>query len=647
MKKRVLSILAALALCLMLLPTAALAETAGTTEQESHAHYLCGGDSCTEKGHTCTDKITFTEWTSDSSLPSEGSWYLTKDVTLSTGNEVTGELTLDLNGYSIICNSDQSAIFVKENGCFTLTDCNGSGGEHKFSESNDDGHRWVLDENGSFTVNGGVITHGSANNGWGVVVNDGSTFNMYGGTVCGNRVPNNYGAGVDVYKGTFTMYGGAIKGNVATYDGGVFVNDNCAFTMYGGEIDGNSAVRSGGGVNVSNNGALTMAGGTITDNAVTGNTNNVKVEGGGVHVDGGTFTMSGDAKITGNTVTDTATLSTAKGGGVFVGSGGTLRLSDAVEIKDNEINGTGSNVYLPDNTAIEITGNLTGGASAVGVTLENMTASGYTVFAKAASGVTLTDADKNVFFIDNDDGTCRLTRGGSELLITYGEQHIHPICGDTCTHRRSDGSYEHPNVTWTGTATLPDTAGYWYLTQNVETGDTWTPAADTFLDLNGCSVAMTAEDKAVIAVSSGAFTLCDCRGTAGNGKIAHNTKPSNGDDYSKGCGVSLLNASGAKFIMYGGEISSNWIGVTAKDFGGFKLYGGSITGNTKHGVRQIRCPFDMYDGSITKNGSADNGTGGSGVYITDRETVFAMHGGTISGNTSGKRGGGVCERRHI
>lgn len=135
MKKRVLSILAALALCLMLLPTAALAETAGTTEQESHAHYLCGGDSCTEKGHTCTDKITFTEWTSDSSLPSEGSWYLTKDVTLSTGNEVTGELTLDLNGYSIICNSDQSAIFVKENGCFTLTDCNGSGGEHKFSES--------------------------------------------------------------------------------------------------------------------------------------------------------------------------------------------------------------------------------------------------------------------------------------------------------------------------------------------------------------------------------------------------------------------------------------------------------------------------------------------------------------------------------
>ena len=647
MKKRVLSILAALALCLMLLPTAALAETAGTTEQESHTHYLCGGDSCTEKGHTCTDKITFTEWTSDSSLPSEGSWYLTKDVTLSTGNEVTGELTLDLNGYSIICNSDQSAIFVKENGCFTLTDCNGSGGEHKFSESNDDGHRWVLDENGSFTVNGGVITHGSANIGWGVVVNDGSTFNMYGGTVCGNRVPNNYGAGVDVYKGTFTMYGGAIEGNVATYGSGVFVNDNCVFTMYGGEIDGNSAVRSGGGVNVSSNGAFTMAGGAITGNAVTGNTNNVKVEGGGgVHVDGGTFTMSGDAKITGNTVTDTATPSTAKGGGVFVGSGGTLRLSDAVEIKDNEINGTGSNVYLPDNTSIEITGSLTGSDSTVGVTLQTMPGTDdYVSFAKAASGVKLADKGKSIFFIDNDDGSCKLTRGGSELLITNGEQHIHPICGDTCSHQKADGSYEHPNVTWTATATLPTGAGHWYLTANVEGGDTWTPVDGTFLDLNGCNVTMTEAGNAVIAVSSGAFTLCDCRkgGAAANGKIAHSTKPSNGSDISgAGCGVSLLNASDAQFTMYGGEISSNWIGVFAKDSGGFKLYGGSITGNTKHGVWQMSCTFDMYDGSITKNGSRDNVTGGSGVYVTNRGTKFTMHGGTISENTSGKRGGGVC-----
>ena len=201
-------------------------------------------------------------------------------------------------------------------------------------------------------------------------------------------------------------------------------------------------------------------------------------------------------------------------------------------------------------------------------------------------------------------------------------------------------------MTWTGTATLPDTAGYWYLTQNVEGGDTWTPVDGTFLDLNGYNVTMTGEDKAVIAVSSGAFTLCDCRkgGTAANGKIAHSTKPNSGSDTSgAGCGASLLNASDAQFTMYGGEISGNWIGVTAKDSGGFKLYGGSITGNTKNGVWQMRCRFDMYDGSITKNGSTDNGNGGSGVYVT--ETTFAMHGGTISGNTSGRRGGGVCVNR--
>lgn len=180
----------------------------------------------------------------------------------------------------------------------------------------------------------------------------------------------------------------------------------------------------------------------------------------------------------------------------------------------------------------------------------------------------------------------------------------------------------------------------------MEGGDTWTPVDGTFLDLNGYNVTMTGEDKAVIAVSSGAFTLCDCRkgGTAANGKIAHSTKPNSGSDTSgAGCGVSLLNASDAQFTMYGGEISGNWIGVTAKDSGGFELYGGSITGNTKNGVWQMRCRFDMYDGSITKNGSTDNGNGGSGVYVT--ETTFAMHGGTISGNTSGRRGGGVCVNR--
>ena len=66
MKRKFFSILTALALCLTLLPTAVWAEEAdAAVQEEGHTHYLCGGDTCTGIGHTCTEKTTFTAWTSN------------------------------------------------------------------------------------------------------------------------------------------------------------------------------------------------------------------------------------------------------------------------------------------------------------------------------------------------------------------------------------------------------------------------------------------------------------------------------------------------------------------------------------------------------------------------------------------------------
>ena len=108
-----------------------------------------------------------------------------------------------------------------------------------------------------------------------------------------------------------------------------------------------------------------------------------------------------------------------------MGGKSTLRLSGSVKIKDNKSNNTDSNVYLPDGMTIEITGNLTGSASSVGVTLQTLPSEGqYVSFAKAASGVILTNADKNVFFIDDTDSdNYRLTYGSSEVLIINGVQY--------------------------------------------------------------------------------------------------------------------------------------------------------------------------------------------------------------------------------
>ena len=661
---------------------AALTEMTAVQE-EGHTHYLCGGDICTGVGHTCAGKTTFEAWTSNDSLPETGVYYLTQDVTLNSGLAVTGELTLDLNGHSIQAGTERgTVIYFKGTGSFTLTDCNGSNGVHYFVTDADRNDAWKLStpgETDSLAVTGGIITHSSTFTGQGVSVTNGSRFTMYNGTICGNYLTAYVGAGVYVHKGAFTMYGGAIRGNATTDGGGVFVNGDAVFTMHGGAISENRASGSGGGVHVgsgnnytTDNAVFTMTGGTITGNAVTGtaangggvyvggkysghsdavftmsggeiNDNRASGSGGGVYVGSvisdAIFTMSSDAKITGNTATGSAAT-----GGVCMGGRGTLRLSDSVEIKDNKADNTNSNVYLPDNTAIEITGNLTGGASTVGVTLENMPASGkYIAFAKAASGVTLTDADKNVFFIDNasSNPNCKLMRGGSELLVTYGEQHIHPICGDTCSHQKADGSYEHPNVTWTGTDTLPDTAGHWYLTGNVTLIESWKPADGTVLDLNGCRIVCEAIGDGAIKIieDDATFTLTDCNGSSGKHCFTdrsdgsykwvlddHGAIPVNGGVITHGAGG---RAPGAGVYMTGGT---------------FNMYGGTIVGNYGKGGVSVGVEsgttdgiFNMYGGAVRGNSSVQWG----GVSVCSGGT-FTMAGGEITDNMAAiENGGGV------
>ena len=74
MKRKFFSILTALALCLTLLPTAVWAEEAdAAVQEEGHTHYLCGGDTCTGIGHTCTEKTTFTAWTSNTACRKQAS----------------------------------------------------------------------------------------------------------------------------------------------------------------------------------------------------------------------------------------------------------------------------------------------------------------------------------------------------------------------------------------------------------------------------------------------------------------------------------------------------------------------------------------------------------------------------------------------
>ena len=273
MKKRVLSCLMALALCMTLLPTAALAEGKETevTTADALATAL-NGDATIIK--------------------------LTANIEISTMLKVNRTVTLDLNDHVLKMTGTGRVIEVESGGNLTLTDSTPNA-TYKFG-IDESTKLWILDEtSGTNTVNGGVITGGYAagNNGGGVKIVSGGTFTMTGGNIAGCKAHS--GGGVDV-GGTFTMTGGSIAGCVAATGsgGGVLVENGGAFEMSDGSIAGCTVASQqrafGGGI--CNKGTTTLSGSAKVQNC------HVQNNGGG----GGVFsaldkklTVNGNVEITG------------------------------------------------------------------------------------------------------------------------------------------------------------------------------------------------------------------------------------------------------------------------------------------------------------------------------------------------------------
>lgn len=172
-------------------------------------HPICG-EICTHNGKH--PALVWEGITELADATKAGNYYLMNSVTRpkETGPLFcSNEVNLCLNGCSITAEHDSCTIMVKDGANLTLTDCKGDSG---------------------------TITHGSDNMGYGVMVNSGGRFTMYGGTICGNTAADS-GSGVIVNGGSrFTMYGGAITRNNTTGDiscGGVYVASNGTFTVSG------------------------------------------------------------------------------------------------------------------------------------------------------------------------------------------------------------------------------------------------------------------------------------------------------------------------------------------------------------------------------------------------------------------------------
>ena len=438
---------------------------------------------------------------------------------------------------------------------------------------------------------------------------------------------------------TFTLCdckGSGSTGKVTHSDGkgsGVYVNGT--FNMYGGSISGNSAIY-GGGVYV--NGTFNMSGGSITENTVS-DTKGIYY-GGGVYVsESATFTVSGTVNITGNTAE----------------------------------NGNANNVFLPfvDQSLKSFTIGKNGLASdsIIGVATNAAPNPGYYLtIATLSEGAAYIEGT----IISDRTGGYAIKAKGNNINLYNGLPHEHYRCngkdaatgGDKCT---GIGGHTEEGVLsfkqWTNTTKLPTMSGEYYLTEDVTLDSAWSikgtggKQVRFVLCLNGHSIRLKdgVNDYVINVGAGGTLALCDCDGSKGT--ITGSTNAS---------GV-YIDKDGA-FVMYGGSISGNGNGVTNKEL--FQMYGGSITGNDC-GVENLSGTFTMYDGSITGNRNTKNSYGkgggvmvargafdmhggsitdnsvsgssqsyGGGVFV-DSDCRFTMDGGSITGNTAGGYGGGV------
>lgn len=308
-----------------------------SAEGEHTEHPICGNiDKCTNPDHSDGDHggdVTWIEVTKAKVTDANGlkledgkSYYLGEDIEVKYDITIKGKVNLCLNGYSITKTSAsdtfEGVITVEPGSSFTLCDCNGSG------------------------AGNGKITHADGVTGRGVLVGSSSVkttfFLMYGGTISGNRINGQDGAGVRVHNASFKMYGGTISENHVEgtpSDGGGGVNARGKFIMYGGEISRNTSNGDCGGVAVVGD-SFEMHGGIISGNTATGN-------GGGVGLWNHSFTLSGGT-ISGNTAKD--------GGGVYFSAWdpNTLTISDTVKISGNSA-ANGGGVYL-NSQDLSVTG---------------------------------------------------------------------------------------------------------------------------------------------------------------------------------------------------------------------------------------------------------------------------------------------------
>lgn len=562
---------------------------------------------------------------------------LLTDVTTASTINVTGTKTLDLNDHVLTGNvSNGSVIEIRNSATLKLVD----------SATNKTTRYYTPTSSGSATISstgtdqsftGGYITgtaSGTTSNdfnsgyhvGGGVYVAKGSTFNMNGGNIFGvNHNGNNpEGAGVFVC-GTFNMNGGEIVGNYNKNNGGgVGTSAGSSVQISGGTISHNRT-SWGGGITV--RGTFRMSGGTISGNTASGG-------GGGIHVDNAgngspSVTLTGGS-ITGNT-------SSQNGGGINCYGVSTFNISGSPVINGNKHGDAVENVYLQNPKKITVNGALTSDAS-IGITMQ--TPGVFTAGGNAAQYADCFTSDNEIYIVEKE---------GDELKLA------------TEPHEHDDIDF----TVWTSNNSLPNTAGSYYLKNDVTISSTWNvPTGTTNLCLNGHVITRNGKGDAIYLDGSDTLNIYDCGTTKRYYKINTSTHRGELVDSEEGADGSFtggyITASDGRGIstpatenlksyvnMYGGTVFSckSTCGAGIYSFGHFHMYYGAFIGNYDSGQS------DTWGGAVYNAGELVIEGGlirhnydfrGGGVFQEMwKNSTGTIKGGRIVDNIATNNGGGV------
>ena len=349
MKKRILASLMALCLIVGLLPTAALAVDPGTEQESAGDPAGIGqeqippvpedavtqpegdgnGAADAEEPREETPPISeaapaasadgYTDWDSENSLPTSGTYRLTGDVTIKPTffdyATVTKSLVLDLAGHTVTVSDEEDgnyAYFVNSSNASLVIEDSVGGGKITNAGTSDRMLTLIQVNSGNFELKGGTLENTSSM-GYALYVNSSSTATLSGGTAV-----NTGSGGHAVFVNSsaqLTMTGGEIKN---TENGGhaVYINGTAAFTMEGGKVTQESTYSSSAAIYANNSAtSISISGGEVVSKSM-----GVYAAFTPVSVTGGTFQTESHAFQTRNTTIKPAadkTVSVNSKGAVF------------------------------------------------------------------------------------------------------------------------------------------------------------------------------------------------------------------------------------------------------------------------------------------------------------------------------------------